>query len=225
MDKVLLAVAATAFVLADLLNPRYSPVSEPVSRYVNGTAGWLVTVAILAIGVAALRVVRRAPGGAGRILMAVWTAGLFVAAVFPADPPGQYANPSTAELVHGVAALTALAVFPAGAVLLSRPGRSANRPARRDRPRLRWVAYASVLFTAAFAVTMVDVMDGPDLGIGGWPTVLGFVERLVIATNLIWMAAFSRAGLPDGNGDASFVPPWWEKTGQAEPPRPAGPPS
>jgi hypothetical protein len=61
-----------------------------VSRYVNGTAGWLVTLAILAMGAASavllglLRGVRGHGAGwrAGRWALAVWTAGVLVAGVF-----------------------------------------------------------------------------------------------------------------------------------------------
>jgi hypothetical protein len=174
---VLLGAAAAAFVAADIVNPQYSPLAEPVSRYVNGTAGWLIPAAIAAIAVASAVLARRARG-AGRWLLAVWTAGLAVAAAVPADPPGQYANPSTAEMVHGVAALVALTAFPAAAMLLA------------GTPLSRRLAVASIVGTAGFLVLLFDVTDGPSLTVGG-TSLLGLAERVAIAADLGWLAVFS----------------------------------
>ncbi|WP_282696462.1 sugar phosphate nucleotidyltransferase [Streptomyces sp. CC208A] len=51
-SRAVLAAAGTAVVAiaaADLLNPGYSPVTEVISRYVNGPAGWLITTALFLI--------------------------------------------------------------------------------------------------------------------------------------------------------------------------------
>ena len=163
-----LGLAAAAIAAADLLNPQYSPVSEVVSRYVNGTAGWLVTVAVLSIaGGSAVLVALLGRVGAGRWVLGLWAAGVLVAGVFPADPPGRWSRPSTAEMVHGTAAWLAFAVFPVAAVLLT--GRL-SALWRAGRTGLAWSAAASVLSTVVMAVFMVDVMDGPSLGAGGAPT-------------------------------------------------------
>lgn len=179
----LLGASAAAIVVADLVNPGYDWVAVPVSRYVNGTAGRLTTVAILGIGVASAAVVARVRGP-GRWVLAVWAAGVLVAGVFPADPHGQWATPSASDMVHGSAALLAFAAFPVAALLLS-----------RGRRGLRAVAWLSVPATAAFAVYFVDVTDGPDIGFGG----LGLAERVLIAVNLVWlvMAAGRRAAHSD----------------------------
>ncbi len=175
--------------VADLVNPQYQPISETVSRYVNGNAGWLISAAILGMGLASALVhglLRRVPGHRwGKWLLALWTAGVLVAGVFPADPPGQWSRPSTSEMTHGMAAWLAFASFPVAAVLLSRP-----LAARwvKGRQWLWGAAISSVLGTVALAVFLADVMDGPSLGIGAVPTLLGLVERLLIAVNLLWLA-------------------------------------
>lgn len=181
-------VTAAAIAAADVLNPRYSPVSEVVSRYVNGTAGWLVTVAILSMGAGSAVLVAllgRLGVRRGRWALAAWAAGVLVAGVFPADPPGRWSRPSAADLVHGTAAWLAFAVFPVAAVLLTGP---LSAWWRAGRTGLVWSAAASVLTTVVLAVFMVDVMDGPSLGAGGAPTLLGLVERFAIAANLAWLA-------------------------------------
>ena len=178
MRTLWMLVPVVAFLTADLINPQYDPLREPVSRYVNGTAGWLITVAILAMGLLtafALYLLRRSPHRAGLALLGVWTAGLLVAGVFPADPPGMWDRPSTADMVHGLAAWLALAVFPIAAVLLR---------------HARTVAIASAVTTAILAVFMVDVMGGPSL-----PPLLGLVERVVIVVNLLWLALAVRTAV------------------------------
>jgi hypothetical protein len=105
-----LGVSALAIAAADVLNPQYNPLSETVSRYVNGTAGWLITVAILGIGAASAALVPLLRGP-GRWALAVWAAGVLVAGVFPADPPGRWSQPSVSEMVHGLAAWVAFAAL------------------------------------------------------------------------------------------------------------------
>ncbi|MFE7563908.1 DUF998 domain-containing protein [Kitasatospora sp. NPDC057500] len=129
----------------------------------------------------------------------MWTAGILVAALFPADPPGHRGHPSPSELVHGNAAFLAFAALPAAALLL-RGTLTARRPGLRT--ALNALAVASVATTAALAVFMVDVMDGgPSLGLGGAPTLLGLVERLVLAADIGWVAlAVAATGTRDEQG-------------------------
>jgi hypothetical protein len=192
LGSSLVAIAA-----ADVLNPQYNPLSEAVSRYVHGTAGWLITAAILGMGLGSAALVAMLGrltglsigGRIGRRALAVWAAGALVASAFPADPPGRSAHPSTSELVHGMAAWVAFAAFPLAAVLLAR-ALSARLSARMRSGRgwLAGTAAVSAVATAALVVFLADVMDGPSLGIGGVPTLLGAVERLVIVANLAWLA-------------------------------------
>ncbi|MGW4055672.1 DUF998 domain-containing protein [Streptomyces sp. NPDC004779] len=182
----LIGAGALAMAAVELLNPGYDLVSEALSRYVHGTAGVLLPAALLAVGAASAVLAARLRGGAGRVAVALWAAGIMIAGVFPADPPGHHHRPSTSELVHGSAAFLAFAALPAAALLLRRT-LTAARP--RLRTALNALALASLLGTAALAVLLADVMDGgPSLGLGGAPTLLGLVERLVLAADLAWVA-------------------------------------
>ncbi|WP_433077814.1 DUF998 domain-containing protein [Dactylosporangium sp. CA-052675] len=192
---VALGAALVAIAAADAVNPQYHPLSETVSRYVNGTAGWLISGAILALAAASavvvvlLRVVQGS--GWGKAALAVWAAGVLIAGVFPADPPGRWTRPSTSEMVHGTAAWVAFAVFPVAAVVLARP-LAALWP--RGRRCLIGTAIATVPGTIALAIFLADVMvDGPSLGFGGVPTLLGLVERLLIVLNAVWLALAAAA--------------------------------
>ncbi|MGY3336015.1 hypothetical protein ACVW0K_002114 [Streptomyces filamentosus] len=191
----LIGAGVLAMTAVELLNPRYDLVSETLSRYVHGTAGWLLPASLLAVAAASALLTARLWGTGGRAARAalvVWTAGILVAGLFPADPPGHYHRPSPSELVHGNAAFLAFAALPTAAVLLRR-ALAARRP--RLRPALTALAAASVLTTAALAVFLVDVMDGgPSLGFAGAPTPVGLVERLVLAADLGWLVLALAAG-------------------------------
>ncbi|MEV6248852.1 response regulator transcription factor [Streptomyces sp. NPDC051742] len=117
----LLATGALAMATLEMLNPGYDLVSETLSRYVHGTAGWLLPVGLLAAATASAVLAIRLGAGfrrTGRAALLVWTAGLLLAVLFPADPPGHWNRPSPSELVHGNAAFLAFAALPTAAVLL-----------------------------------------------------------------------------------------------------------
>ncbi|MGW9119699.1 DUF998 domain-containing protein [Streptomyces sp. NPDC055663] len=193
----LIGIGALAMAAVETLNPEYDLVSETLSRYVHGTAGWLLPAALLAAGAASAVLAVRLGAGtrrtarAGRAALVVWTAGILVAALFPADPPGHWTRPSLSELVHGSAAFLAFAALPAAAVLL-RGTLTTLRPGLRR--ALNTLTAASVTATAALAVLLADVMDGgPSLGLGGVPTFVGLVERLVLAADFGWIALAAAA--------------------------------
>ncbi|KOG21261.1 MULTISPECIES: DUF998 domain-containing protein [Streptomyces] len=186
----LIGVGALAMVAVEMLNPEYDLVSETLSRYVHGTAGGLLPAALLAVGAAsAVLAARLGPGTgrAGRAALVVWTLGILVAGLFPADPPGHWHRPSPSELVHGNAAFLAFAALPTAAVLLRRRMPTAHRPGLRT--ALKALTRASITTTTVLAVFLIDVMDGgPSLGLGSAPTLVGLAERLVIAADLAWLA-------------------------------------
>ncbi|MFF8598133.1 DUF998 domain-containing protein [Streptomyces sp. NPDC015232] len=204
----LIGIGVLAMAAVETLNPGYDTVGETLSRYVHGTAGWLLPAALLAVGAASVVLAtrlgtgsRRAgrAGRAGRAAVTAWTVGILVAAVFPADPPGHRSRPSLSELVHGNAAFLAFAALPTAAVLL-RGTLAARRPGLRT--ALNALTAASIVSTVALAVFLVDVMDGgPSLGLGGAPTLVGLVERIVLAADFGWVAlAVSAVGARDERG-------------------------
>ncbi|MFE5907522.1 DUF998 domain-containing protein [Streptomyces wedmorensis] len=192
----LIGAGALAMAAVEMLNPEYDLVSETLSRYVHGTAGPLLPAALLAVGAAsAVLAARLGPGTgragradrAGRAALVVWTLGILVAGLFPADPPGHWHRPSPSELVHGNAAFLAFAALPTAAVLLRRRMPTAHSPGLRT--ALNALTWASITTTTALAVFLIDVMDGgPSLGLGSAPTLVGLAERLVIAADLAWLA-------------------------------------
>ena len=198
----LIGIGSLAMAAVEMLNPEYDLVSETLSRYVHGTAGWLLPAALLAVGAASAVLAVRLGAGtrrAARAALVVWTVGILVAACFPADPPGHWSRPSLSELVHGNAAFLAFAALPTAALLL-RGTLAARRPGLST--ALNTLTVASVTATAVLAVFLVDVMDGgPSLGLGGAPTLVGLVERVVLAADFGWLAlALAAAGARNEEG-------------------------
>ncbi|MER5496146.1 MULTISPECIES: DUF998 domain-containing protein [unclassified Streptomyces] len=180
-----LAVAVLALTASDVVNKGYDPLAETVSRYVNLPHGWLVTVGLLgiALGSAALavRTVRAGGGGRSGWLLGFWAVCVLVAAVFPADPPGNWDRPSTADTVHGVAAWAGFLALAVAIVRLTMTWR--REPARASGARgLTVLAWASSVAFVLFAAAMVD------RAVLTHTAPLGLAERVVIAVDLAWLA-------------------------------------
>lgn len=176
-----LAAFPATFLAHDLISDEYHPAAETVSRYVNTSTGWLTVAGLLCASVgAALTAWQLRPAGRGGrigiVLLWMFAAAVFVAAIAPADPPGNWSNPSMSEIVHGQAAMVAFVSLPAAAVLLS-----------RDHRRTAALAWTTVAAAAIMMVTLVDVMTGRVLGFGGFPTLLGLTERLALVSFIAWM--------------------------------------
>lgn len=192
-----LAALPLCIAAADLANPQWSPVELMASHFVHGAAGWLVAVAGVgaALGTAALLapVAARTRGGrAGLCLLGVFAAGMLVAGLVPADPPGQWDDGSAANLVHGLGGLGGFAALPVAAVLLT-VGWWRDARWRRRRVALAVTAAVAVLAFAGFAVVWVDVIGGPELGVGGFATVVGLSERVMIWSYAGWLAVVAVA--------------------------------
>ncbi|CAM5467396.1 DUF998 domain-containing protein [Streptomyces narbonensis] len=179
-----LAVAVFALALSDVVNRGYDPLTETVSRYVNQPHGWLVTVGLLAVagGSAAVAVAVRAGGsGWGGRLLHFWAGCVLVAAVFPADPPGNWSRPSLSDGVHGVAAWAGFLALAIAIVRLTTVWRRdpAWASKRRGLTVLAWASAAAfVLFAVAFVDKAALTHTAP----------LGLAERVVIALDLAWLA-------------------------------------
>lgn len=174
-----LLTAVAAVLVVDTMNPQWSWVEVPASNFVHGRFGWLVPVALIGLSVAAAVVVALSRERS-RWALAVFSAGAFIAALVPAGEPGAWEQSSATDAVHGLAGITALSALPIAAVLLTR----AWRPVRRALSVTRWLVVAAFL---AFAATWVDVLGGPGLSAGPYPTVVGLAERALLCAGAVWL--------------------------------------
>lgn len=175
-----LLTAATAVTVVDTTNPQWSWVEVPASNFVHGRFGWLVPLALISLAVAAAIVVALAHDRS-RWALAVFSAGVFLAALVPAGEPGAWAESSMSNTIHGVAGITALSALPLAVVLLTR----AWRPAGRALSISRWLVVAAFM---GFAATWIDVLGGPGLSAGPYSTVVGLAERALLCAGAVWLA-------------------------------------
>jgi hypothetical protein len=157
-----------------------------VSRYVNTSTGWITVAGMLCLGAGTAL----AAWHARSRMLGFASAAILVAAVFPADPPGNWSSPTLPDVIHGQAAMVAFAGLALAALV--------NTQARV----LAWVAIGA---TAVMAVTLVDVMTVRGLGIGSVPTFFGLAERIALLAYVAWMTAVVVVAEPGGDRDALEV--------------------
>ena len=112
-------------VIAQLLTPEQSPLSMGMSGLARGPYGWVMKVAFVVRGVAALALVAAIPGSvpseaqstAGMALLWVWGLGSALLAVYATDMPGE--APSGAGKAHTFIALVAYVAAGIGMILVS----------------------------------------------------------------------------------------------------------
>jgi hypothetical protein len=187
----LLAISALAMLALHRARPDLDPIRTPVSFYVRGPGAWLLTVSLMASGLGVMAIawslVRRMQRRLGLSLLAVGGVGLVVAALFPADlwfPWEKTLTPMGS--VHAAAAMLAVAVFPVGALLITRD----ERETRGRGPMNRTLDVVALMFAATLTVsgtiTLVYIASGRT------PAFLGLVERLMMTLAVAWLAAASR---------------------------------
>ena len=178
----MLAIAAL-----HVLQPQLDPLEVAVSYYVHGSHGWLLTLGLVALGLASLALVVSLRGGGratrtSRWLLGVWGLGVLLGAAFRADPPGHWDEPpSLAGMVHGNAAIAAFLALPIAAITLAQNPPPDSRGGSR-RSVLRGLAIATALSLALFVLSLAPVFLRP-----GPPVLLGLSERVLLAVYSVWL--------------------------------------
>ncbi len=187
---VVAAPLYVAVVLAQALTrDGFDLTRHPASLLANGDLGWIQTTNFVVSGVLSIAAavgLRGALTGRGRTwaprLLAMYGAGLLLAAAFPADPaagfpvgtPADYAEISARGAGHFVAGAVGFSGLIAACFVMAAHFRSTGRTT--------WARYSTVtgaLFTAAFA--------GLAAGAGKPVTIVGFGVAVVLGWT--WIAA------------------------------------
>jgi hypothetical membrane protein len=197
----LLAIVGMGYYLvsvmaAHLLRPDVDPVSEPVSNYAVGPYGFLIGIAIFALGVGSLALtfglhLGIAPPGRSRVgllLLALYGVGQLGVAIFSID--AESAQTTTTGLVHNIAGNVSFFCFPPAVILLSLGMGKDERWRSVKRPAL---ALALVVLVGAILVLVsANVVGG-----------FGIAQRLFLFTTVLWMLlvalrlrSTSRGGYP-----------------------------
>jgi len=169
---------AAALIALHVLRHDLDPIRFPISDYALGRYGWLMTAGFVLSGIGSAVVLallrRRLPAAArstaGQLLLALWTAGAFVVAIFPTDPGGTVTTGR--GVVHVIASVVSFLALPLAALAYA-------RGFGRDAAWRGLVRPSQVL-----AVVMLLLFFGgqPLLGVMGLP------ERLLVGTAFAWLA-------------------------------------
>jgi hypothetical protein len=184
------AIFAGSSLLLHFLEPGLDPVQDALSYYMNQPSGWVLTLGLVALSIASISLAAAvghatpdASSVTGRLLLHAWGTGVLIAAIFPPDPMGHWDRPPTSSgMAHGVAALAAFLAFPAAAILLSptlsRAARCTSSAARYLRP----LAFACAACLVIFFLCLAPASQNRP------PYALGFVERILLALFVAWLA-------------------------------------
>jgi hypothetical protein len=191
-------VAAGVLVAAlHLLKPELDPSWRFISEYATGRHGWVMMLAfaIWAVSCASLAVALQphlpsGRGRAGRLVLLVVAVALLVAGVFPQDLVTARPEDATAAgLLHALASMVGIPGLPIAAVLISTA--LAALPAWRPH---RAAILASAVATWVSLATMIVYLTLRVPAAGGFnPEVwAGWMNRLVVATYLVWQVIVAR---------------------------------
>jgi hypothetical protein len=181
---VLTAVYIVLDIVAQLLPPHYSPITQAESDLAVGPFGYVMTINFVVRGLlslsfllgltAATTLGRRSPAGVG--LLGVWALGTFVLAASPTDVG---TGPTLHGTIHLLVALLAFFGGAVGAVLLSSQFGAEGRLASFRTPALL-VSVLGVLALLALFVADARPRIGAEVG--------GLLERIFLGFVLLWMA-------------------------------------
>lgn len=170
-------------VIAQLLPPHYSPISQPESDLAVGPYGWVMAINFVLRGLLSFAfmaaLIKGAPAAirsrGGLILLGIWAVGALLLALFPADIAGGRVTAHGA--VHLLVALIAFICVAVGELLLSRRFAVDARWRSLQRPTLT----IATLILIACALTLVG------LRLPGLKDAGGLIERLFLGMALLWM--------------------------------------
>ena len=170
MERPLILAFVVACGVLHVADRSLSPVDHAVSFYMNGPAGWVLSLGLFELGLGSLGIARGSASRVGTVLLASWSAGCIVAGVFPPDPMGHWERPpSFSGMMHGIAAMVAFTSFPVAALVLS------------SSRLLKVLATSSAAATVLFFVCLAPAFWNRP------PYLLGAVERLVLALYVAWL--------------------------------------
>lgn len=192
-----IAVYVVLDVVAQLLPPHYSPISQAESDLAVGPYGYVMTANFVVRGLLTFAFLIGLAGATrfgrtGRIgiaLVALWGAGAFILAAFPTDVGSVVTVHGT---IHNLTALVAFTGGAFGALLLSLHFPEEDRL----RPLATTAEIIGVLAVVAYFVT------GAGLFVHRLSHVFGLIERVFIGLVLLWMLVVAIQLLRSNRRDA-----------------------
>jgi hypothetical protein len=204
LTVVLIGVYIALDIVAQLLPPHYSPITQAESDLAVGPFGFVMTANFVVRGVLSLSFIygltqatalaRRTPLGVG--LLGAWGVGAFILAASPTDVGT--GSPTLHGTIHLVVASIAFLAGAIGELLLARNFTAEERLAVFQNPAVVLAILATIFCLVTFAAT-----GAPRLVHGAF----GLVERIFIGLVLLWMLLVSLFLLRDHSPSARGDPP------------------
>jgi hypothetical protein len=177
-----LAIAVVSMSALHVLQPELSPIVTPVSFYVLGQHGWLLTLALGAFGLSAvalgIHLARRTADVASRCLIG-FGSGMLVDAAIRSDAQFPWeAPPTLSGLIHAAAAIVAppLLIVPMTKLYPSTPAGART--------------YLSIAVVVLYSVSLLG--SGASLTYGFVcdvaPPLIGLAERTLALAAVVWLA-------------------------------------
>jgi hypothetical membrane protein len=197
------AALAVALLIAALhaIKPEFEPSWRFISEYAIGPYAWIMQLTFLlwsascaALAVALVRHVRTLPGKTGVGALLLVAIALALAGIFSQDPvTAAPAEHTTHGTLHALASMIGIPGLPIAAILISSSLWRTNPAWSPHRSALMWPAHAtwiSLLCMVAYLAWAVPRAGGFTSEV--WA---GWMNRLVVATYLIWQFAVARVAV------------------------------
>ena len=196
----LLAIASVAYyVLAVLamhfLQPELDPLTVPMSVYVLGAYGFLMTTTffvlcagLLGVGFGLIRTLPRTRLTTVAVaLTVIASVGFLIAGIFPTDWPPPMR--STSSQLHGLGGLLAFPAVTIAAVLFSLKFRSDEYWRRASVAALALSTGIAATFASFYVLIAASIAEGVE---DRAPDFLGLAQRVFLALLLVWMILVGR---------------------------------
>jgi hypothetical protein len=190
-----LAVVLMHFVRAGL-----DPIRHTISEYALGADGWILDMALIALGLAAVALgcalstfpARRKSGAFKVGVLCLFAFGLcsVVGGIFVTDPIPPVDGPSLHGLIHSAAAVVGFPIFGVGSLLCSWDMAPIGQEGRVIARALKSMAVASVASVVLFVIVLMDVIrDGPITRALHGLQLQGLLERVLVVFVIAWLAS------------------------------------
>ena len=188
-----LGVSVATMAALHLVQPELDPIAQPVSFYIHGAHGWLLTIALAAFATALIVLPRACDDDLlaprNRILLTLAGAVLLLTALIPSDHWFPWEQPPTLSgLAHGAAALIAPMALLVP-VVSATPARDA-----RFHAALPWIVglYTGSVIGSAVSLAIGFLHDTS-------PPWIGLVERLLAFAAVSWVGVIAWRARPDAS--------------------------
>jgi cytochrome bd-type quinol oxidase subunit 2 len=192
---------ASIVVALHAIKSEFEPAWRFISEYAIGRHGWMMQLAFLlwaassaALAFALLRHVRSLLGQFGVGLLLLVAIALAAAGIFPQDPVTAAPEDQTTKgALHALASMIGIPGLPLAAMLISSSLWRTNTAWRPYRRAIMWPAHATWISLLCMVVYLTWAVPRA----GGFTSEVwaGWMNRLVVATYLVWQFTVARLAI------------------------------